>query len=107
MLLKHADVAECAVVGLPDEERGQIVKAFVVLRDASKASDALVKELQDFVKNKIESSSSFSPQKIFSFILSSCFCKLFSLNSMVSFFSDSSFSRSFFVDFMSIGPTAL
>ena len=32
-LLSHADVAECAVVGVPDEERGQIVEAHVVLRE--------------------------------------------------------------------------
>ena len=32
VLLGHPDVAECGVVGVPDEARGQIVKAFVVLR---------------------------------------------------------------------------
>ena len=49
-LLAHADVAECAVVGAPDEERGQVVSAFVVLR-AGVTGDALcVKTLQDHVK---------------------------------------------------------
>jgi 2-aminobenzoate-CoA ligase len=52
-LLSHADVAECAVVGAPDEARGQIVEAHVVLRECAVADDACVKALQDHVKAKI------------------------------------------------------
>ncbi len=52
-LLLHPAVAECAVIGAADEERGQIVHAFVTLRAGLVGNDALVKELQDFVKNTI------------------------------------------------------
>ena len=49
-LLEHPAVVESAVVASPDAERGEIVKAFVVLRAGHAASDALAKELQDHVK---------------------------------------------------------
>jgi len=52
-LLSHSQVAECAVIGSPSEERGEIVKAFVVLADGSAASDRLRRELQDYVKSRI------------------------------------------------------
>ena len=52
-LLDHPSVSECGVVGIPDEERGYIVKAFVVLRPGVTATEATVKELQEFVKAQI------------------------------------------------------
>ncbi len=52
-LLKHPKVKACGVVGAPDPARGHLVKAYVVLRNPDDASDALVKELQDFVKAEI------------------------------------------------------
>ncbi len=52
-LLAHPAVAECAVVGLPDEARGQLVTAFVVLAPGYRAGTELTGQLQAFVKEKI------------------------------------------------------
>ncbi|TDL31289.1 acyl--CoA ligase [Jeotgalibacillus sp. S-D1] len=51
-LMKHSAVRECAVVGAPDEIRGSVVKAYIVLREAVAFSEqaALIKELQDHTK---------------------------------------------------------
>jgi acyl-coenzyme A synthetase/AMP-(fatty) acid ligase len=50
-LIEHDGVQECAVVPSPDEERGEVVKAFVVLRDGIEGTPEMAKELQDFVKS--------------------------------------------------------
>jgi len=52
-LLEHPAVSECGVVGAPDEERGQLVKAFVVLKSGHRADEAMIKTLQDHVKATI------------------------------------------------------
>ena len=49
-LMKHNAVKECAVVAAPDPVRGNLVKAFVVLKDGITGNDHLVKEIQQFVK---------------------------------------------------------
>ena len=51
-LVAHEAVAEAAVVAAPDDERGSIVRAVVVLRDGYAPSVTLVKELQDHVKGQ-------------------------------------------------------
>jgi 2-aminobenzoate-CoA ligase len=52
-LLLHPAVAECGVVGAPDEARGMVVKAFVVLKPGFEAGEPLARTLQDFVKQTI------------------------------------------------------
>jgi 2-aminobenzoate-CoA ligase len=53
VLLGHPDVTECGVVGVPDASRGQIVTAYVVLREGAAGDAAKVAELQAFVKQRI------------------------------------------------------
>ncbi len=52
-LLQHAAVAECAVIGVPDDDRGMRVKAFCLLRPGNVGDAAMVKTLQDHVKAAI------------------------------------------------------
>ena len=52
-LLLHMDVRECAVIGIPDDDRGQIVEAHIVLRDGVVADETTRKRLQDHVKAAI------------------------------------------------------
>jgi acetyl-CoA synthetase len=51
-LVSHPAVAEAAVVAAPDDERGSVVRAVVVLRDGHAPSDALTRALQDHVKDQ-------------------------------------------------------
>ncbi len=52
-LLVHPDVRECAVIGVADEERGQIVEAHIILRDGVEPSAEMAKALQEHVKSII------------------------------------------------------
>jgi 2-aminobenzoate-CoA ligase len=52
-LLRHPAVAECGVIGKPDDERGMIVKAFVVLKPGHAGDASMAKALQDHVKASI------------------------------------------------------
>jgi 2-aminobenzoate-CoA ligase len=52
-LAGHPTVSESCVVGAPDAQRGQIVKAYVVLRDGVAATPELVTELQEYAKRQI------------------------------------------------------
>ena len=52
-LVEHSAVAEAGVIGKPDKERGEIIKAFIVLANGVKASDELLEEIKDFTKRKL------------------------------------------------------
>ena len=51
--MTHESRMECVVIGIPDEQRGSLVKALVVLKEGFSADEQLAKELQDFVKKTI------------------------------------------------------
>ncbi len=53
VLEKHPLVQKAAVVGTPDKERGELVKAFIVLREEAKPTERLKAEIQDFVKERL------------------------------------------------------
>jgi 2-aminobenzoate-CoA ligase len=52
-ILEHASVLECAVIGIPDENRGNIVKAFIILNSKFEPSDELIKDIQNHTKKTI------------------------------------------------------
>jgi acetyl-CoA synthetase len=52
VLAQHPAVAECSVIGAPDDVRGEVIEAYVVVRDGHDASPALATELQQFVKTR-------------------------------------------------------
>ncbi|GAM19876.1 hypothetical protein SAMD00019534_030510 [Acytostelium subglobosum LB1] len=52
-ILKHSAVAMCGVIGAPDELRGEVVKAYIVLKDGVTGSDSLKSEIQELVKKNL------------------------------------------------------
>lgn len=52
VLAQHPAVAECSVIGAPDAVRGEVIEAYVVLRDGNEASPELAAELQQLVKTR-------------------------------------------------------
>ncbi len=49
-LIEHPAVQECAVIGSPDEERGEVVKAFIILKQGVAGDESLKREIQEFAK---------------------------------------------------------
>ena len=52
VIVAHPAVAECAIIATPDEVRGEVIEAFVVLREGAAGSDALAEELKTWVKTR-------------------------------------------------------
>jgi acetyl-CoA synthetase len=53
VLVEHEAVAEAGVIGIPDTERSEIIKAFIVLNQGYKPSPKLKKEIQEFIKKRL------------------------------------------------------
>ena len=53
ILMTHPSVAECAVIGVPDDLRGESVKAYIVLRNTHAASEPLAAELKEWVRQRL------------------------------------------------------
>ena len=53
VLMEHPDVAECSVIGIPDEFRGQAIKAVVILREGCEPAKELEKQIKDFCNAKL------------------------------------------------------
>ena len=51
--IKHPAVAMAAVIGSPDEVRGEVVKAFIILKEGTPATKELAAEIQEFVKTRL------------------------------------------------------
>jgi acetyl-CoA synthetase len=52
-LVEHPAVAEAGVIGKPDEERGEIIKAFIVLANNVEVSDKLLEDIRDYTKRQL------------------------------------------------------